>query len=208
MKLRLIQSYNKGKYIFIGYLIFCVFYCVAPHINLFPLQQIAITSLDKTIPFIPITIWIYLSQFVFLFLALWMGRDATRKTLTYYAMLIATAIAFIFFVFLPTEIPHHTVYAEGLTGGLWRILYLTDTSQNCFPSLHVALAILAANTLMVDHYWRLAAPLWATLICISTLTTKQHYMIDILGGVGVAMTSWFIIHYLVKTEYAYENPHQ
>jgi membrane-associated phospholipid phosphatase len=209
MKLPLIQSHNKGKYIFIGYFLFCLIYCVAPHINLFPLQQIAATPLDKAIPFVPVTIWIYNSQFAFLFLALWMGSDATRKTLTYYAMLIATAIAFIFFVFLPTEIPHQVVHSEGLTGRLWRVLYLADTSQNCFPSLHVALAILAANALMiVNQTWRVAAPLWATLICISTLTTKQHHMIDILGGIGVAMASWFIINYLVITEYAYESPHQ
>jgi membrane-associated phospholipid phosphatase len=209
MKLRLIQPYNKGKYIFVAWLLFSLFYSVAPHINLFPLQQLGATSLDKAIPFMPASIWIYNSECVFLFLALWMGNDATRKTLTYYAMLITTAIAFLFFIFLPTKIPHQIIHAEGLTGSLWRGLYLTDTPQNCFPSLHVALAILAANALVIiNKYWRIAAPIWATLICISTLTTKQHYLIDILGGIGVAMASWFIINYLVIAEYAYESPHQ
>jgi membrane-associated phospholipid phosphatase len=209
MKLPLLQSSNKGKYILAGYLIFCLFYCGSAHIHVFPTQRLSFTFVDKMMPFLPDSIWIYNSQFLMVFLALWSCSNTVRRTATYYAMALATIISSLFFVFMPTEFPHQILHEDGVTGLLWKILYLTDTPQNCFPSLHVALAILAANALVIlNRYWRVLAPLWATLICISTLTTKQHYLVDILGGIVVALISWLIVKYAFIAEYADENTHK
>jgi membrane-associated phospholipid phosphatase len=41
--------------------------------------------------------------------------------------------------------------------------------------------------------WRYSAPVWLALIVLSTLTTKQHYFIDIAAGVLLATFSfWWV----------------
>jgi membrane-associated phospholipid phosphatase len=40
--------------------------------------------------------------------------------------------------------------------------------------------------------------LWGTAIAISTLTTKQHYLIDIIAGLALGVFSWVIFHRCIK----------
>ena len=64
-----------------------------------------------------------------------------------------------------------------------------DMPTNCFPSMHVALTAICAWNLRRKSrllYGSFAA--WAILIFLSTMTTKQHYFVDILGGIGVLVT--------------------
>jgi membrane-associated phospholipid phosphatase len=35
---------------------------------------------------------------------------------------------------------------------------------------------------------------WATLVGVSTLTTKQHYIIDVVAGFALAVVSYWIVH--------------
>jgi membrane-associated phospholipid phosphatase len=209
MTIPLINQDNKGKAIFIGYLLFCLLYFFSGHIQLYAPKQLGLSLIDKKIPFIPGSIWVYNSQLLFLFLALWICNDTLKRTLIYYSMLLATSIAFVIFLLIPTELPHQNINFYGINGLLWHFLYLTDTPTNCFPSLHVTLAILAACALATkNEYWRVIAPLWAVCICISTLTTKQHYLVDISGGVVLSILSLAIINYWVIPEYLYENTHE
>lgn len=72
-------------------------------------------------------------------------------------------------------------------------LYAADRPTNLFPSLHVSLSFLFA--LAVGHAkprWRGWMITWATLIAVSTLFTRQHYLIDVLGGILVAWVAWGI----------------
>jgi membrane-associated phospholipid phosphatase len=63
--------------------------------------------------------------------------------------------------------------------------------SNCglvaFPSFHVIQCILTAISLWHSRWLRIPAAAIATLMCISTLTTGWHYVIDVLGGVVVAI---------------------
>ncbi len=58
-----------------------------------------------------------------------------------------------------------------------------------FPSFHVVLTVLAAVALWPIRWLRWPATIWAALIVISTVTTGIHYSIDVLGGLGVAVTA-------------------
>ena len=55
-----------------------------------------------------------------------------------------------------------------------------------FPSFHTALAILAALALRRIRFIRWFALGLAVAVCISTVTTGWHYLVDVLGGLGVA----------------------
>ena len=86
------------------------------------------------------------------------------------------------------------------TSGLifWiQFFYQMDgAALNCFPSLHVTFAFLffyLAYTFHRKLTWHLL--IYATLVSLSTLTFKQHYVLDILGGVGLATGLWLLILY-------------
>jgi len=61
-----------------------------------------------------------------------------------------------------------------------------DAALVCFPSFHVALALLSGFALGSVRRFRLGAWILASLICISTITTGWHYGIDGLGGAALA----------------------
>lgn len=156
-----------------AYLLFCLFYLGAAAIDLRQPQLLQPSPIDRAIPFLPWTIAVYLSQFVFLFLTLRWQRDAR----VYVPMAIATLISCAIFIFYPTTIARPPV-DNAAFGALW----LFDVPENCFPSLHVSLAIIAAS------YWprrRWIGIAWAIAIAISTMTTKQHYFVDVAGGIVV-----------------------
>ena len=56
-----------------------------------------------------------------------------------------------------------------------------------FPSFHVAQCILTAIALWHSRWLRFPAAGLAILMCISTVTTGWHYVIDVIGGVTVAI---------------------
>jgi len=186
---------NRGKAILIGYLGFSALYLLAGTARFRPATALLPSPVDTMIPFLDWTIWVYLSQFVFLFLVLWLFDDSRARTHVFYAMLLATMIAAPIFLVLPTEILRQPPSQDGAMGLLWQALYLTDPQTNCFPSLHVALAALAAARFVrAGGCWRWIGPCWALLITVSTLTTKQHVVIDVLGGFALAGAS----HLLAK----------
>ena len=77
---------------------------------------------------------------------------------------------------------------EGFAGWLLRLLHFLDPPLNLFPSLHLALSVLAALSA-----WYARSPLrglalvWVAAIAASVCTTKQHYAVDALAGVALAL---------------------
>ena len=62
-----------------------------------------------------------------------------------------------------------------------------DPPGNVFPSLHVAHTSMLAFLLLRDRpRLGLVALVMATLLALSTLTTKQHFIADVLGGYTLA----------------------
>lgn len=76
-----------------------------------------------------------------------------------------------------------------------------DKPGNTFPSLHVATTVLGALRLRHRRGGALWL-LWAALISVSTLTVKQHFLVDVLGGLAVA----FAVHAVVFRKAARTQP--
>src|SRR6185436_14225959 len=86
--------------------------------------------------------------------------------------------------FLPWTIALYltTIARPAVDSAAFDGLWLFDVPENCFPSLHVSLAIIAAA------YWpraRWIGIAWAIAIAVSTMTTKQHYFVDVAGGIAM-----------------------
>jgi membrane-associated phospholipid phosphatase len=81
----------------------------------------------------------------------------------------------------------------------WRLLLSVDTMVNALPSMHVAHTCLAAVALgSRNRLWRIIAPMWAAMIIASTLTTKQHYAIDLPGGMALAAICFVLVRFGVE----------
>ena len=68
-----------------------------------------------------------------------------------------------------------------------------DDNTNCFPSMHVSVAMLVAlhiwtNVGDVVGYWPLLFPV---LIAFSALWTKQHYVVDVIAGAPLGWLAWY-----------------
>ena len=142
---------------------------------------------------IPWTGWIYLSYFGLLIFS------GLRLRNSGYAARSAGAIAFVitlsgaFFLLYPTTIVRSPLAGDGLSASVLRWIRRVDPPNNCFPSLHVAMSFICALLLLrTSHRAGVPVLLWAILVSISTVTTKQHTLLDALGGIAVAVLGFSI----------------
>jgi membrane-associated phospholipid phosphatase len=152
-------------------------------------------ALDRAWPVQPAWMIVYGSLYIFVVilpLLVIRNRDLGQRTLRAYIAVMLVAYAG--FVFYPTVAPPRGVIAgDGFAAWTLRLAYDLDTPNNCFPSLHVAYAYVAALACWRVHRGVGAvAIVWASLIGLSTLFTRQHYVVDVIAG---AVMGW--LAYLV-----------
>ncbi|SHN04767.1 PAP2 superfamily protein [Pseudomonas asturiensis] len=146
-----------------------------------------VTSADQWIPFIAHSWWVYVLFFPFVMLAATYA-SAERFKAFGTATAIAFGVALLCFWLFPEIVPRpdiELVENAFLKQRLSRLWQLDQASNGC-PSLHVALTCLACRALWDRPYKGLIA-ITGLLICASTLTLKQHTVIDVAGGVLLAV---------------------
>lgn len=152
--------------------------------------------LDRLIPFLPWTVSVYFSCFLFwaityVYLA-WQDNERTSRF--YRADFLAKTVCFFCFVFFPTTNQRPAVVGSSVWDILMRFLYQVDQPVNLFPSIHCMVSWLCFLGLRDDSRlssrYRTGAGLIALAVCLSTLTTRQHVIIDVFGGVLLAETAW------------------
>jgi membrane-associated phospholipid phosphatase len=149
-------------------------------------------ALDGALPLQPGWVLVYWSQWVFSFLPVFVvrGHELRRRVvLAYLTIVIVAYVGFLLYPTLGPRPPH--VAGEGFFAWNLRALYEFDPPYNCFPSLHVAYSFLAALTAYRVHRGLgLAALVWSALIGVSTLYTKQHYIVDVFAGILIAYAAY------------------
>ena len=115
-------------------------------------------------------------------------RDLIDRTVCSY--LAVWMISFGFFLLYPTIAPRPAeVPGDGFAAWGLRFLYDADPPYNCFPSLHVAHSFVSALTCYrVHRKLGITAVLCAALVAISTLFAKQHYILDVVAGILLALS--------------------
>ena len=152
-----------------------------------------VTALDRALPVEPAWTLVYASLCLSVLLPLLVVRDRGLLRRTMLAYLAVMAIGYVGFLAYPTMAPRPaTVTGDGFAAWGLRLTYALDSRYNCFPSLHVAYSFVAALACYrVNRRVGLLAVLWASLVGVSTLFTKQHYAVDVIVGalMGVAASS-------------------
>ena len=152
-------------------------------------------ALDRLIPLQPAWTLVYVSHLVFLFVPVLVMRQEEQIRRTFLAYLLVWITGYVCFLVYPTVLPRPgpNVIGQGFFAWCLRIVYSADEPRNNFPSLHVAHACVSALTCWRVHRGvGLAAGLWAALIALSTLFTKQHYVIDVISGLALAGVAYVV----------------
>ncbi|HEX4438564.1 MAG TPA: phosphatase PAP2 family protein [Thermoanaerobaculia bacterium] len=162
-------------------------------------------SWDLAIPVRPAWALVYGCLYLFLIvLPVLVVRQEELIRRTVLAYLFVWITAYVFFVFYPTSAPRPAELAgDGFAAWGLRFLYGADPPYNCFPSLHVAHSFVSALACRrVNRRVGDAAMACASLVGLSTLFTKQHYVADVAAGVLLAGAAWAIF----LRSYAREAP--
>ena len=186
--------------------VFFLGYTIPNHFHLFEPQLLPLTKWDEAIPLVPWTIFAYLSEYVLFVSAYFLFKDELNRNRYAWAYFGVLMVGAFFFVFYPTTYPR---VDYPLPADLNPITYIAFTSlraidnpSNCFPSMHVACCYLTAfaflpNSESRKRFWIYF--IWATVIAISTLPTKQHYIVDVVGGLALAILGYWV--FFKKTRY-------
>ena len=143
-------------------------------------------ALDRAMPLQPGWIFVYASLYVCGFilpLLVVRGRELFHQALKAY--LFVMVISYAGFYLYPTIAPRdENLAVRDFSTWLLKLFYDVDQPYGCFPSLHVAYSFVAATACYRMHRGvGVAAGIWTALIAVSTVYTKQHYVIDaVVGG--------------------------
>ena len=147
---------------------------------------------DRLIPVLPWTVAVYLGCFLFwaaLYL-LFAGQDRPLAYRFYCADFLAKGVCLVFFLLLPTTNLRPALPDAGLWERLVLFVYRVDDPTNLFPSIHCLVSWLCFIGARHDRRfppWAVGLTgLGAAAICLSTLTTRQHVAVDVVGGILLA----------------------
>jgi membrane-associated phospholipid phosphatase len=161
------------------------------------------SPLDLALPFLPWMMVFYISFYAYFPIMFWLGaaehrrHQGERLTLR---LIQASWVAFVIFLVVPVEVDlrHQVVHSDDSFGSLFAALHALDTPYNAWPSLHVLQSLLVVLTVQAwlanDGALRplLRALLWSawTLLALSTMLVKQHYIFDAVTGLVIGVVLW------------------
>ena len=154
---------------------------------------------EGNLPFLVWTVLPYLLLIDLMYLPIFIKMDGIfNKALM--ALTIAVLINYTFFIFFPTYMERPTPpLNEGFFNKIYLWLLTIDGPANCFPSGHITSPGIGC------WYFAKAYPKTRFLLmflfgilCFSVLTTKQHYILDILGGVITGAVGILIVIYFTN----------
>ena len=167
---------------------YLVFYIVPNFWPLQPPKYLPLMLIDHEIPLIPWTFGIYLSLYVLSVSVVLLISERKAFAALTRMTLGGFVLCGLFFLFLPTAYPRpaYPVENNSVLSFMMGLIASFDTPNNCFPSNHVFMTGVSTWIMRTKGpKWFYPYVLWALAIFVSTLTTKQHYFVDILGGLAI-----------------------
>ncbi|MBY0496203.1 MAG: phosphatase PAP2 family protein [Cyanobacteria bacterium] len=153
--------------------------------------------LDHAMPVWPAWIAIYGSLYMCAFLlplVIVRGDELFRQSMKAYIFVMLVAYAG--FWLYPTVAPlTEKKVVDGFAEWSLQLFYDIDQPYGCFPSLHVAYSFVGAFACYRMHRGvGIAAAVWSVMIGLSTVYTKQHFVVDaIAGGIMGAAAYWLFL---------------
>lgn len=150
---------------------------------------------DRFVPFVPSYVFLYICVYPLFVLPFLRARNNGILLRLVIGLTVMLLISYVVFLTMPVTFPRPDLPAvESLPIWVMQIVHGQDPPWNCLPSTHCAVALLAALALFEASprlgTWGL---LTAFLIAMSTVFTKQHYIVDAIAGFALAgLTFWLL----------------
>ncbi len=165
------------------------------------------SPLDDMIPFTKYAIVFYVLWFPYIaysliyFVLKSEKRDFWKLSVSLMVSMMPTLL---FYILMPNGIQLRPSSVEGNDIFAWavRLIWNSDNTCNVCPSLHVIVTVLidmawTTSSITKDKpAWRWASHVVDILICASTVLLKQHSIIDVFCGIGVAVVVRALVEYV------------
>lgn len=159
------------------------------------------TTYDARIPFVPQFALVYFSTYPFVVIPFIILTDARQFYWMAASFIAISMISSLIHATVPSKIERvEELNVDGMSGWMLGLFQKTCKPYGNFPSMHVGLSVpvVGATYLVAGPIVGSATLAWAVLIALSTLYTKQHYIIDVLAGAlgGILiylLTFWLIM---------------
>lgn len=167
-----------------------------------------IPAIDDAIPLLAPFVVIYIFSYVFWICGPIAVSLTSRRNFTNYIIGLSCAyvVGFLIFLFAPTFMDRgaeglmEAAAGPGLFNKLLSVVYSSDGSQlafNLFPSYHCLISLYCYLGVRrqpeISRGFRIYSLIMTVLICMSTVFTKQHYAIDIVGGLSISLLCYFVV---------------
>ncbi len=154
---------------------------------------------DEQIPVVSWTVIIYFGCYLFWIVNYILGcRQNQEKAFRFMgADLVAKLVCMACFLLFPTTNTRPVIEGSSIWDELMRFLYQVDAADNLFPSIHCLTSwfcyIAVRENKEIPKWYHVASVLMALSVCVSTLTTKQHVLVDVIAGVALAELSYLFV---------------
>ena len=190
-----------------------IYWCIYI-VSFFAVERIVTTPryvisspLDDMIPFTKYAIVFYVLWFPYIaysliyFVLKSEKRDFWKLSVSLMVSMMPTLL---FYILMPNGIQLRPSSVEGndIFAGAVRLIWNSDNTCNVCPSLHVIVTVLidmawTTSSITKDKpAWRWASHVVDILICASTVLLKQHSIIDVFCGIGVAVVVRALVEYV------------
>lgn len=162
------------------------------------------TSWDQAIPLVEWTVVIYFLCYIFWVVNYMIGSSMGKVQCYRFLMAdwIGKVVCFICYVLYPTTNTRPEIIGDGIFSQAMRYLYETDAADNLFPSIHCFVSwicyIGVRGNKSIPRWYRIFSCLAAIAVFISTLTTKQHVIYDVVAAVLLAEVGYILSGKIVK----------
>lgn len=151
-------------------------------------------SVDDRIPLIAWFVYPYVGFLPYIAISIAFVWNTSHIVSFLASLSIAYALASLFWYLFPNGVKRPDVIERRLQHRLLVYIYKTDRDTNGFPSAHVFTSLICAYYLTTAFPgYSVISWLIGLLIAISTIFTKQHYVLDLLGGFIVFVLSILVV---------------
>lgn len=158
-----------------------------------PLHDLTM-ALDRRIPFVPAWVSVYVITFPFWVVNYTLtARENSRQDWFrfVFADMLSRTICGLIFILYPTANVRPEIVESGFWDWAMSVIYAADPPLDLFPSIHCLASLMCylgiRKCRQIPGWYKRCTLIFVVLIFASTQFTKQHYLIDILGGAATAL---------------------
>ena len=161
------------------------------------------SALDRMVPFRPVWVSVYVLSYPFWVVSYALtARESSREDWFRFVLadMLSRLICGAVFLAYPTTNVRPEILGSGFWDGLMGLIYALDPPLNLFPSIHCLASMMSwlgvRKCAGIPAWYRNFTLVFALLIFASTLFTRQHCIVDVAGGVLIAMGCYWLSRHL------------